>query len=142
VSWDQRDQRLKEAWKSWDERDQRLKEAWKTPPKPKSSLAMLIREPSVPIKRVADVLRAECAKRGRGKPGGAHLRWTQPLYLIAWFVESCPNNEPIDKRISKMIQDANGWAIMRDKRRLDHCAGSWDHERVKDLLRRSKRQRL
>ena len=49
---------------TYSERDRRLAEAWKAPPKQESSLAILIREPSVPIERVADVLRAECAKRG------------------------------------------------------------------------------
>ena len=64
-----------------------LAEAWKVPLKQESNLAILIREPSVPIQRVADVLRAECAKRARGKPGGAHWRWTKPHYLIAYFIE-------------------------------------------------------
>jgi hypothetical protein len=50
---------------NYRERDRRLAEAWKAPPKQESSLAILIREPSVPIKRVADVLRAECARRWR-----------------------------------------------------------------------------
>ena len=63
----------------YSERDRRLAEAWKAPLKQESSLAILIREPSVPIKRVADVLRAECARRGRGKPGGAQWRWTKPI---------------------------------------------------------------
>ena len=44
----------------YSERDRRLAEAWKAPPKQESSLAILIREPSVPIERIADVLRAEC----------------------------------------------------------------------------------
>src|SRR3954453_20095851 len=71
----------------YSERDRRLAEAWKAPLKQESSLAILIREPSVPIKRVADVLRAECARRGRGKPGGPQWRWTKPHYLIAYFIE-------------------------------------------------------
>jgi hypothetical protein len=62
----------------YSERDRRLAEAWKAPPKRESSLAILIREPSVPIKRVADVLRAECARRWRLASArhrkSAHLR--------------------------------------------------------------------
>ena len=42
----------------YSERDRRLAEAWKAPPKQQSSLAILIRDPRVPIERVADVLRA------------------------------------------------------------------------------------
>ena len=71
----------------YSDRDRGLAEAWKVPLKQESNLAILIREPSVPIQRVADVLRAECAKRGRGKPGGAQWRWTKPHYLIAYFIE-------------------------------------------------------
>ena len=70
----------------YSDRDRGLAEAWKVPLK-QEPLAILIREPSVPIQRVADVLRAECAKRARGKPGGAHWRWTKPHYLIAYFIE-------------------------------------------------------
>ena len=71
----------------YSDRDRGLAEAWKVPLKQESNLAILIGEPSVPIQRVADVLRAECAKRARGKPGGAHWRWTKPHYLIAYFIE-------------------------------------------------------
>src|SRR6185436_5747137 len=95
----------------YSERDRRLAEAWKAPRKQESSLAMLIREPSVPIARVADVLRAQCAKRERGKPGGAHWRWTKPHYLIAWFIEQS-GAKRIDGCISAWIDRVNGWAMM------------------------------
>ena len=48
----------------YSESDRRLAEAWKAPRKQESSLAILIREPSVPIKRVAEVLRAESPSVG------------------------------------------------------------------------------
>ena len=38
----------------YSERDRRLAEAWKAPPKQESSLAILTRDPSFPIERVAD----------------------------------------------------------------------------------------
>jgi hypothetical protein len=123
------------------ERDQRLTDAWKAPLKQESSLAILIREPSFPIERVADVLRAECALRGRGKPGGTLWRWRKPLYLVAWFIEQS-GAKPTDECISSWINAANGWAIMNGRRRLDASAGSRAHERVKTLLRESKSRRL
>ena len=103
----------------YSERDRRLAEAWKAPPKQESSLAILIREPSVPIERVADVLRAECAKRGRGKPGGAHWRWTKPHYLIAYFIEQS-GAERTDGCISAWIDRVNGWAMMHNRKRSIH----------------------
>ena len=125
----------------YSERDRRLAETWKAPRKQESSLAILIREPSVPIERVADVLRAECAKRGRGKPGGAQWRWTKPHYLIAYFIEES-GAERTDGCISAGIDRINGWAMMRNRRRLDPQPSSRDHTRVRDLLRGSKRRRL
>jgi hypothetical protein len=124
----------------YSERDRRLAEAWKAPPKRESSLAILIREPSVPIGRVADVLRAQFAKRGRGKPGGAHWRWTKPHYLIAWFIEQS-GAERTDGCISAWIDRVNGWAMMHN-RKLDPQPSSRDHTRVRELLRGSKIRRL
>jgi len=125
----------------YSERDRRLAEAWKAPLKQESSLAILIREPSVPIKRVADVLRAECARRGRGKPGGAQWRWTKPHYLIAYFIEQS-GAERTDGCISAWIDRVNGWAMMHNRQRLDPQPSSRDHTRVRELLRGSKRRRL
>ena len=125
----------------YSESDRRLAEAWKAPRKQESSLAILIREPSVPIERVADVLRAECAKRGRGKPGGVQWRWRTPHYLIAYFIEES-GAERTDGCISAGIDRINGWAMMRNRRRLDPQPSSRDHTRVRDLLRGSKRRRL
>ena len=125
----------------YSERDRRLAEAWKAPRKQESSLAILIREPSVPIERVADVLRAQFAKRGRGKPGGAHWRWTKPHYLIAYFIEQS-GAERTDGCISAWIDRVNGWAMMHNRQRLDPQPSSRDHTRVRELLRGSKRRRL
>jgi hypothetical protein len=125
----------------YSERDRRLAEAWKAPPKQESGLAILIRDPSAPIEHVADVLRAECAKRGRGKPGGAHWRWTKPHYLIAHFIEQS-GAERTDGCISDWIDKVNGWAMMRNRKRLDPQPSSRDHTRVRELLRGSKRRRL
>jgi hypothetical protein len=124
----------------YSERDQQLADAWKAPLN-QSSLAILIREPSVPIKHVADVLRAECARGGRGKPGGAHRRWTKPLYLIAYFIEQS-GAERTDGCISAWIDKSNGWAMMQNQQRLDPQPWSRDHTRVRELLRGSKRRRL
>jgi hypothetical protein len=126
---------------TYSERDRRLAEAWKAPPKQESSLAILIREPSVPIERVADVLRAECAKRGRGKPGGAHWRWTKPHYLIAYFIEQS-GAKRTDGCIRDWINTVNGWETMRDRQRLDPQPGSRDHARIRELLRGPKSRRL
>jgi hypothetical protein len=126
---------------TYSERDRRLAEAWKAPPKQESSLAILIREPSVPIERVADVLRAECAKRGRGKPGGAHWRWTKPHYLIAHFIEQS-GAKRTDGCIRDWINTVNGWETMRDRQRLDPQPGSRDHARIRELLLRPKSRRL
>jgi hypothetical protein len=123
------------------EYEQRLTNAWKKPYKARSSLAILIQDPDVPIERVAAVLCAECAKRGRGKPGGAHWRWTKPHYLIAWFIEQS-GAEPTDAYISTWIDIANGWKMMHDRQRLDPQHGSRDVLRVRELLRGSKRRRL
>jgi hypothetical protein len=125
----------------YSESDRRLAEAWKAPRKQESSLAILIREPSVPIERVADVLRAECAKRGRGKPGGAQWRWTKPHYLIAYFIEES-GAERTDVCISAWIDRINDWAMMHTRQRLDPQPSSRDHTRVSELLRGSKRRRL
>jgi len=125
----------------YSERDRRLAETWKAPRKQESSLAILIREPSVPIERVADVLRAECAKRGRGKPGGAQWRWTKPHYLIAHFIEQS-GAKRIDGCIRDWIDTVNGWEGMRNRQRLDPQPGSRDHARVRELLRGPKSRRL
>ena len=131
-------QRLRDIRQAiYSERNRQLAEGWKGPPKQVSSLAMLIREPSVLIKRVAGVLRAECAKRGRGKPGGAHWRWTKPHYLIAYFIEQS-GAERTDGCISAWIDTANGWAMMHNRHRLDPQPWSRDHMRVRELLRGSK----
>jgi hypothetical protein len=102
----------------YSEHDRRLAAAWKAPPKQESSLAILIRDPSVPIEGVAHVLRAECAKRAPGKPGGAQWCWTNPLYLIAYFIEQS-GAKRTDGCISAWIDTANGWAMMHNQRRLD-----------------------
>jgi len=125
----------------YSESDRRLAEAWKAPRKQESSLAIIIREPSVPIERVADVLRAECAKRGRGKPGGAHWRWTKTHYLIAYFIEES-GAERTDVCISAWIDRINDCAMMHNRQRLDPQPSSRDHTRVSELLRGSKRRRL
>ena len=110
----------------YSDRDRRLAESWKGPPEAGKHLAILIREPSVPVQRVADVLRAECAKRGRGKPGGAHWRWTKPHYLIAYFIEQS-GAERTDGCISTWIDRTNGRATMHKRQRLDPQPGSRDH---------------
>ena len=115
----------------YSKRDRQLVEGWKAPVKQESGLAILIRDPSIPSKRVANVLRAECAKLPRGKPGGAHWRWTKPHYLIAYFIEQS-GAERTDGCISVWIERINGWAQ----------PGSRDHMRVRELLRGSKRRRL
>jgi len=125
----------------YSERDRRLAETWKAPRKQESSLAILIREPSVPIERVADVLRAECAKCGRGKPGGAHRRWENPHYLIAHFIEQ-RGAKCTDGCIRDWIDKVNGWEGMRNRPRLDPQPGSRDHARVRELLRGPKSRRL
>jgi hypothetical protein len=125
----------------YSERDRRLAEAWKAPLKEESSLAILIREPSVPIRRVADVLRAQCAKRRPGKPGGAQWRWTKPHYLIAYFIEQS-GAERTDGCICEWIDRVNRWAMMHDRQRLDPQPSSRDHTRVRELLRGSKRRRI
>jgi hypothetical protein len=125
----------------YSERDGRLAEAWKAPLKEESSLAILIRAPSVPIERVAGVLRAVRARRRPGKPGGAHQRWTKPHYLIAYFIEQS-GAERTDGCISTWIDWVNGWKMMRDRQRLDPQPCSRDHTRVRELLRGSKRRRV
>ena len=125
----------------YSDSDRQLAEGWKGPLKQESSLAILIRDPSVSIKRVADVLRAECAKRARGKPGGAHWRWTKPHYLIAYFIEQS-GAKRTDGCISAWIDWFNGWEMMHKRQRLDPQPGSSDHARVRELLRGPKRRRL
>jgi hypothetical protein len=92
-------------------------------------------------KRIADVLRAECAKCGRGKPGGAHWRWTKPHYLIAHFIEQS-GAKRTDGCIRDWINTVNGWETMRDRQRLDPQPGSRDHGRIRELLRGPKSRRL
>jgi hypothetical protein len=125
----------------YSERNLGLAEAWKASPKLESSLAILIRDQSVPIKRIADVLRAECAKCGRGKPGGAHWRWTKLHYLIAHFIEQS-GAKRTDGCIRDWIDTVNGWEGMRNRQRLDPQPGSRDHARVRELLRGPKSRRL
>ena len=125
----------------YSERDRRLAEAWKAPPKQESSLAILIRDPSVPIERIADVLRAECAKCGRGKPGGAHWRWTKLHYLIAHLIEQS-GAKRTDGCIRDWINTVNGWETMHGRQRLDPQPGSRDHARIRELLRGPKSRRL
>jgi hypothetical protein len=122
------------------ERDRRLYEAWKKPPRQQSALAFLIQS-DVPIKDVAVALRREVEPRQRGKPGGRHLRWLRPHYLVAWLVEQSSNKYSTDALITWWINYING-AFMRGKPLLDLRTGSRDHERVKMLLRGSKRRRL
>jgi hypothetical protein len=145
------------------ERDRRLDEAWKKPPRQQSALAFLIQS-DVPIKDVAVALRRECESRRAGKPGG--LRWRLPHYLVAYLVERWRSRLRLsddgmamaamteiclppsgvewstDELITYWIKYTNGWAFMRGKTPLDPEIGGRDHERVKTLLRGSKRRRL
>jgi hypothetical protein len=122
------------------EYEKRLDEAWKTPPRQQSALAFLIRC-NVPIVDVAAALRRECEPRRPGNPGGRYLRWQRPHYLVANLVEQSAWRSR-DESITNWINVINGWAFMRGKPPLDPAVGSDDHERVKMLLRGSKRRRL
>jgi hypothetical protein len=126
------------------EYEKRLTEAWKKGPRQQSSLAVLIQS-DTPIKDVAAALLHQYGPRRPGKPGGWHLRWQRPHYLVAYMVERTSPRRALhmvtDQFISRWIEAINGWAFMRDKTKLDPEPGSRDHERVKKLLRGSKRQR-
>jgi len=81
-----------------------------------------------------------------GKPGGRHLRWQQPHYVVAWLVE---RTSPCDARsedelITHWMKFINTWAVMQmpGRKPLKTAMGSRDHERVKALLRRPKHRRL
>ena len=119
------------------EYEKRLTEAWKASHQ-QSSLAILIQS-DIPIKDIAAALRGECKSRRRGKPGGQHQRWQRPHYLVAWLAE---RSYRTDASITHWINVINGWAFMRGKPPLDPEVGSGDHERIKMLLRGSKRRRL
>lgn len=126
---------------AYERRCAKIRDAWKQPQKNPSSLALLIRS-DYPIKDIAALMRNLYRPRRRGKPGGAHWRWTLPLQLAAWLVGRLPRAERTDKAIADVIRILNGWAFRRGKRPLDSRPGSRDHERVKTLLRGSRRQRL
>jgi len=124
------------------ESEKRLTEAWKKPPRQQSGLAILIQS-DVPIKDVAAAVRRACEPQRVGKPGGQHLRWQRPHYLVAYMVEQSPCDEHSeDELITRWINGINGWAVMRGKKPLDPEPGEWDHERVKALLLGWKRRRL
>ncbi|MGZ5814352.1 MAG: hypothetical protein ACXWJR_11820, partial [Xanthobacteraceae bacterium] len=68
------------------------------------------------LRDLAGVLRllsSRGEKRPRGKPGGLHLRWQRPHYLVAWFVEHHPPAERTGELITRYIGVINGWAFMR-----------------------------
>jgi hypothetical protein len=127
------------------ERDKRLAEAWKKLPRQESDLAILIRS-DVPIKDVAVALRRQFEPQRQGKPGGRHQRWRLPHYIVAYWVERSERapcaERSTDESITHWINVINGWAFMRGKPPLDPVVGERDHERVKTLLRGSKRRRL
>ena len=127
------------------EREKRLTESWKNhPPREMEALAWLMRSDH-PIKDIAVLLRQMHRPRRRskpGKPGGRHLRWQRPHYLVAWLVESWPHAKRTDVEISSMISTVNSWHLMQGKRPLDPEPSKRDHDRVKTLLRESKDRRL
>ena len=102
----------------------------------------LTREQSRDLVGVLRSLKAWNKKRPRGKPGGVHLRWQRPHYLVAWLVERLPRSKRTDERVSHFIRMISGWAFRRGKPPLDPHPGGIDHERVKALLRGSKSRRL
>jgi hypothetical protein len=123
----------------WLEYKKRLTEAWKKKP-PRSGLAILIKQFDVPIKFVAEVLRREYPRRQVGRPGGLH--WESPHYVVAYLVNASPAKRRTDELITHLIKTINKGLAMRRKPPLDPEPDSRDHERVKRLLRRLKRQRL
>jgi hypothetical protein len=148
------------------EYEKRIGEAWKQPPPQQSALAFLIKS-DAPIKDVAAALLHQYEPRRPGKPGGPHLRWQRPHYLVAWLVERYQDDSlrlsddgmamaamtdiclspagiewSTDELITHWINVINGWAFMRGRPPLDAGPGSRDHERVRTLLRGSKCRRL
>lgn len=124
------------------ERDKRLAEAWEKSPRQQSALAILIRS-DVPIKDVAEALHRQVEPQRQGKPGGRHQRWRLPHYIVAYLVERSERlpcaERSRDELITRWINVING---MRAEPLLDPVVGKRDHERVKTLLRGSKRLRL
>src|SRR5262249_50263298 len=117
-------QKPRETVAAWQEHVRELAEAWKKPPRQPSSLAFLIQQPDIPIKVVAATLCRECESRRPVKPGGAHTRWLQSHYVVAWFVEwTLPRAEcSADELISHYIRYINTWAVYRE-RPLDPAIG-------------------
>jgi hypothetical protein len=119
-----------------------LTEAWKKPYQ-ESPLASLIRS-DVPTKDIAAALLRQYAPRRKGSPGGTHRRWLRQHYVVAWLVERTRSRDgrSTEERITHWINVINGWAAWRDEARLDPEPGLPDHERVIELLRKSRRRRL
>jgi hypothetical protein len=126
---------------AWLEYKKRLTEAWKEKP-PRSGLAILTQQFQVPIEVVAEVLCREYPRRRVGRPGGLH--WESPHYVVAYMVAGsrAERRMATNEGISDWIEAINRWAFMRGKTALNPEPGSRDHERVKRLVPRLKRQRL
>lgn len=86
-------------------------------------------------------------KPSRGKPGGAHLRWSIPLYVVTYLAECdirkwkrdhCKKAVPsaiTDQFIEARIAQTQSWAMMRGKPEVTG-------DQVRMLLREPKSRRL